>query len=157
MLIAVCSLEKLWRTTAVLLQGLVLSLTRQVFSALFRVRDCGYFLAASAANNCGKEAVIESAAGAASAEGGCARSRLDHGLKFHVIPGGCASSRLIVRTDSKTLFVDRPCSRVVSIHWGYVPWHIYMISSTRIKDAGIAIRHSREDILFLYCRVQKQI
>ena len=29
--------------------------------------------------------------------------------------------------------------------------------STRIKDAGIAIRHSREDILFPYCRVQKQI
>ena len=29
--------------------------------------------------------------------------------------------------------------------------------STRIKDAGIAIRHSRKDILFLYCRVQKQI
>ena len=29
--------------------------------------------------------------------------------------------------------------------------------STRIKDAGIAIRHSREDIFFLYCRVQKQI
>ena len=32
-----------------------------------------------------------------------------------------------------------------------------MILSTRIKDAGIAIRHSREDILFLYCRVQKGV
>ena len=27
--------------------------------------------------------------------GGCASSRLDHGLKFYVIWGGCASSRLI--------------------------------------------------------------
>ena len=27
--------------------------------------------------------------------GGCASSRLDHGLKFYVIQGGCASSRLI--------------------------------------------------------------
>ena len=27
--------------------------------------------------------------------GGCASSRLDHGLKFHVVQGGCASSRLI--------------------------------------------------------------
>ena len=27
--------------------------------------------------------------------GGCASSRLDHGLKFYAIRGGCASSRLI--------------------------------------------------------------
>ena len=27
--------------------------------------------------------------------GGCASSRLEHGLKFYVIRGGCASSRLI--------------------------------------------------------------
>ena len=27
--------------------------------------------------------------------GGCASSRLDHGLKFYVIRGGCASSRLV--------------------------------------------------------------
>ena len=27
--------------------------------------------------------------------GGCASSRLDHGLEFYVIQGGCASSRLI--------------------------------------------------------------
>ena len=54
-----------------------------------------YFLAASAAKNCEKKAVIQSAASAASAKGGCAGSRLDHGLKFKVIRGGCASSRLI--------------------------------------------------------------
>ena len=54
-----------------------------------------YFLAASAAKNCEKKAVIQSAASAASAEGGCASSRLDHGLKFYVTRGGCASSRLI--------------------------------------------------------------
>ena len=41
-----------------------------------------------------KKAVIQSAASAASAKGGCASSRLDHGLKFYVIQGGCASSRL---------------------------------------------------------------
>ena len=39
--------------------------------------------------------VIQSAASAASAKGGCASSRLDRGLKFYVIQGGCASSRLI--------------------------------------------------------------
>ena len=44
-----------------------------------------YFLAASAAKNCEKNAVIQSAASAASARGGCASSRLDHGLKFYVI------------------------------------------------------------------------
>ena len=53
------------------------------------------FLAASAANKFEKRAVIQSAASAASAKGGCASSRLDHGLKFYVIRGGCASSRLI--------------------------------------------------------------
>ena len=70
-----------------------------------------YFLAASAAKNCEKIAVIKSAASEASAKGGCASSRLDHGLKFYVIPGGCASSRLISefsecvddRLDSKLL------------------------------------------------------
>ena len=46
-----------------------------------------YFLAASAAKNCTKEAVIQSAASAASTKGGCASSRLDHGLKFYVIQG----------------------------------------------------------------------
>ena len=40
-------------------------------------------------------AVIKSAASAASPQGGCAGSRLDHGSKFYVIQGGCASSRLI--------------------------------------------------------------
>ena len=39
--------------------------------------------------------MIQSAASAASAKGGCASSRLDHGLKFFVIRGGCASSQLI--------------------------------------------------------------
>ena len=53
------------------------------------------FLAASAAKNCKKRAVIQSAASAASAQGGCASSRLDHGLKFYEIRGGCTSSRLI--------------------------------------------------------------
>ena len=53
------------------------------------------FLAASAAKNYEKKAVIQSAASAASTQGGCASSRLDHGLKFYVIPGGCAGSRLI--------------------------------------------------------------
>ena len=43
--------------------------------------------------NCKKNVVIQSAA--TSAQGGCASSRLDHGLKFYVIQGGCASSRLI--------------------------------------------------------------
>ena len=42
-----------------------------------------YFLAASAAKNCEKIAVKKSAASAASAKGGCASSRLDHGLKTH--------------------------------------------------------------------------
>ena len=42
-----------------------------------------------------KKAVIKSAASAASARGGCASSRLDHGLKFYGIQGGCASSRLV--------------------------------------------------------------
>ena len=55
----------------------------------------GYFLAPSAAKNCEKKAVIQSAASAASTRGGCASSRLDHGSKFYVIRGGCASSRLI--------------------------------------------------------------
>ena len=54
-----------------------------------------YFWAASAAKNCKKNAVIQSAASAASENGGCARSRLDHGFEFYVIQGGCASSRLI--------------------------------------------------------------
>ena len=54
-----------------------------------------YFLGASAPKNCTKKAVIKSAASAASAQGGCASSRLDHGLKFDVTRGGCASSRLI--------------------------------------------------------------
>ena len=58
-----------------------------------------YFLAASAAKNCEKKAVIQSAASAASAKGGCASSRLDHGLKFYVTRGGCASSRLIQRVN----------------------------------------------------------
>ena len=41
-----------------------------------------YFLAASEVKKCGeKNAVIQSAASAASARGGCASSRLDHGLK----------------------------------------------------------------------------
>ena len=57
--------------------------------------DSLLFLAASAAKNCEKKAVIQSAASTASAKGGCASSRLDHGLKFYVIRGGCASSRLI--------------------------------------------------------------
>ena len=56
-----------------------------------------YFLAASAAKNCEKKAVIQSAASAASARGGCTSSRLVHGLKFWLIWGGCASSRLISR------------------------------------------------------------
>ena len=42
-----------------------------------------------------KMAVIQSAASAASARGGCASSQLDHGLKFYGIQGGCASSQLI--------------------------------------------------------------
>ena len=42
-----------------------------------------------------KKAVIQSTTSAASARGGCASSRLDHGLRFYVIWGGCASSRLI--------------------------------------------------------------
>ena len=41
------------------------------------------------------KAVIKSAASAASGKGGCTRSRLDHGLKFYGIQGGCARSRLI--------------------------------------------------------------
>ena len=43
------------------------------------------FLAASAANNYEKQAVIKSAASAASAQGSCVSSRLDHGLKFYLI------------------------------------------------------------------------
>ena len=39
--------------------------------------------------------MIKSAASAASTRGGCASSRLDHGWKFYVIWGGCASSWLI--------------------------------------------------------------
>ena len=42
------------------------------------------------------------AASAASPQGGCASSRLDHGLKFYLIRGGCASSGLIF-TDSRTV------------------------------------------------------
>ena len=42
-----------------------------------------------------KKAVSQSAASPASVRGGCASSRLDHGMKFYVIQGGCASSRLI--------------------------------------------------------------
>ena len=42
-----------------------------------------------------KKAVIQSAASAASTKGGCASSRLDHGLNFYVFQGGFASSRLI--------------------------------------------------------------
>ena len=37
--------------------------------------------------------MIQSAARAASTQGGCSSSRLDHGLKFYIIHGGCASSR----------------------------------------------------------------
>ena len=39
--------------------------------------------------------MIQSTASAAAAKGGCASSRLDHGLKCYVIPEGCTSSRLI--------------------------------------------------------------
>ena len=39
------------------------------------------FLAASATKNCGKKTVIKSAASAASTQGGCASSRLDHGCE----------------------------------------------------------------------------
>ena len=39
--------------------------------------------------------MIKSDASAASAQGGCASSRLDHALEFYVIWGGCASRRLI--------------------------------------------------------------
>ena len=62
---------------------------------LRRLRGFDHFLAASTAQNYEKMAVIQSAASAASTQGGCARSRLDRGLKFYVIWGGCASSRLI--------------------------------------------------------------
>ena len=80
-------------------QVILCSSCKSLLICFDRVRDfvfffC-YFLAASAAKNCEKIAVIQSAASAAFAQGGCASSRLDHGLKFYVIPGGCASSRLI--------------------------------------------------------------
>ena len=42
-----------------------------------------------------KEAVIKSAASAASLQGGCISGRLDHGLKFYIIQGACASRRLL--------------------------------------------------------------
>ena len=60
-----------------------------------KVRDFDDFLIFFGRANCEKIAVIKSAASAASAQGGCASTRLDHGLKFYVIRGGCASSRLI--------------------------------------------------------------
>ena len=59
-----------------------------------------YFLAASAAKNYEKKAVIKSAASAASAKGGCASSRLDHGLKFYVTQGGALADDLL--TNSRT-------------------------------------------------------
>ena len=72
------------------------------------------FLAASAANNSEKIAMIQSAASAASAKGGCTSSRLDHGLKFYVIQGGCASSRLILMHLARGLsskLIIPPCVR----------------------------------------------
>ena len=53
-----------------------------------RVRDFDYLLAAPAAKNCEKMAVIQSATSTASTKGGCAGSRLDHDLKVYVIQGG---------------------------------------------------------------------
>ena len=48
-------------------------------------------------------AVIQSAASAASVQGGCASSRLDRGLKFYVIRGGCSSALAAdLFTDSRT-------------------------------------------------------
>ena len=68
------------------------------------VQDFEYFLAASETKNCEKEAVIKSAASAASTQGGCASSRLDHGSKFYVIRGGCASSQKIVKMSDSVVF-----------------------------------------------------
>ena len=68
------------------------------YSGMDSGMDFEYMLAAGATKNCQKKTVvIQSAASAASVKGGCASSRLDHGLKFYVIRGGCASSRLIHR------------------------------------------------------------
>ena len=76
-----------------------------------RVRDFDYFLAAGAAKNYEKMAVIQSAASAASMQGGCTSSRLDHGLKFYVNRGGCASSRLINRfSDCNACCYTQSCS-----------------------------------------------
>ena len=63
-------------------------------SCTFRVRDSDYFLAASAAKNC-KKKPWSSRPLARPPQGGCASSRLNHGLNFYVMRGGCASSRLI--------------------------------------------------------------
>ena len=54
-----------------------------------------YFLAASAAKNCKKKTWSSRLLARPPRRGGCASSRLDHGLKFYVMRGGCASSRLI--------------------------------------------------------------
>ena len=74
------------------------SFYRSVYPCIQSCRPVTYFVYFSAGppkNHNNKIAVIKSATSAASARGGCASSRLDHGLKFHLIRGGCASSRLI--------------------------------------------------------------
>ena len=95
------------------------------------------FLATSAANNCEKKAVIQSAASASSARARCASNRLDHGLKFYVIRGGCASSRLISEfSDSaklRTLSAPSGAQMLVSGAWA-PETSIYKISDLLPKS-----------------------
>ena len=93
--------------------------------------------------------MIRSATSAASARGGCASSHLDHGLKFYVIQGGCASSRLISEFSDFVsgmshgppgdTFWQSACwfpLNIAELHWE-AKWHNQLqMSSRAIETAG---------------------
>ena len=72
-----------------------------------------------------KKNVIKSASSAASPAGGCASSRLDHGLKFYVIRRGCASSQIFTElSDSVPWF-----SFLTS------PWELLSFCGSRLQQS----------------------
>ena len=74
-------------------------------------------------------AVIKSAASAPSAKGGCASSRLDHGLKFYVIQGGCAGSRLI--HGFFFAIFGRASGQIIKKNWVLAPLGLVTLNAVR--------------------------
>ena len=66
-----------------------------------------------------------------SPKGGCASSRLDHGLKFYGIQGGCASSRLI--SGSQNPKKSKKCTKkCLKIYKKWLFWvGLYMCKNTQ--------------------------